>query len=1249
MGARRRAGAGIVAAGLGLGVGFSGAAWGQDRETTMAAKSQLRVTEKAGLVQVDTGAVVIEIDTARAGFISRVQAGEKTLSRGDGRAPVFAAVLESAEYDGIADYAPGRTLPATWKMERCAWGQEQERFTATTTGELAWDGGDALRCEIRMQAEAGSPHVQVSARFERKGEFRERFVREAGLQLPLTLNARTRVAQGGDRGVRFDTRARYEFHVHVAPLSEPDRNYWQHFWVEQPTAQDCHLWRSESLSTSGLSMFRGREAAGWMTAYDEQGGALMAYRGMSRRAPKSLYVNTLRESVARVYFHAPGQRALDLRSPGADSLLGRAHETDWVFFEGAEEKARPDRVLARAWKVETLPSDGPVRGDPVVEAIQLWPAPDAGAKGAPLVSSGLPLPKGAITEAGQVRLMQEGRERALQATPLAYWPDRTIKWLLLTFPLTPEESARVSPGQGTGTTLPFDVTLEGGAKAAYALQFGRDVRAGRVESPLTARTEGERVVIGTGPLEVAIGKGEQWLPSAKLNGREMIRGEAGPMAFSDFLRTERGYPAGTAHAEGQPDAGALWVEKVELEEAGPLRATVRLEGRTRSREPMRVVLRVEAYAGRSYLRLFHTAEFLHKDPRTTYLRRMGVRLPLTLEAASARTTAGTQDGPKALTGGERAGLRQASHLSYEAWTRQGGQRHRTPVDAGHRSRGWLDISDAGGGVTVFLRNMWQEFPKELTSDTRPPAVTAYLWPESSPLMDVRRYSNYPHRAQGESAGDDCFWVDTSYYPNDPFVGVSKTHEMLVWFHDATAGPAQMESLSGAFQRPALAYAGAKWYWDTKVVLPNVLPGDEARPLTDAGLRGVAAFWRFHQKYWGWYGMWDYGDVGHAYRTGYGRIVPVDELIRLTTLTPAERAAVDMKKLPQKQDYFTALDWAFDNGRWGWNNTEGLCGLFMQTEYLRSGDRDTYFFIEAMARHFRDVDMRHAGKWFGAGTRHGVQHWSDGDHEERQTVHSEFRFYHYLSGDMRCRDFAAQLTEGRYLKGVCWQHAQHSARLYGLLTRWEMTGDAALGETVRNYVRSMVVPEGLAQCAPVKFPEGTLAGKPAEVNASNMFFDNFGALHALLEYYELTEDPVLREGLTKYAREGEGPLKAAAFAVRHAADPAPYRRALADRLFTGRGFLQTLQTVSSNPAHWTGETGFLRGGVSGGLFWINDAGYVMYCMGGEPQLSERQSADLKRAEERGLIMKPAGLLGSWQSEYDRPELQKYLTPRRTLEP
>ena len=149
------------------------------------------------------------------------------------------------------------------------------------------------------------------------------------------------------------------------------------------------------------------------------------------------------------------------------------------------------------------------------------------------------------------------------------------------------------------------------------------------------------------------------------------------------------------------------------------------------------------------------------------------------------------------------------------------------------------------------------------------------------------------------------------------------------------------------------------------------------------------------------------------------------------------------------------------------------------QYLRTGRREYYFAAEAMARNNRDVVARLAGPLFGQGTRHGVQHWSDGDHEERETINTEFRFVYYLSGDARSRDVNELLTDGWYMKGRQSEHAQHTARLNGILMRWEITGDDRYAKTLHNYARCFCVPEGFAISPPVQFPEGTLYGKPQE--------------------------------------------------------------------------------------------------------------------------------------------------------------------------
>lgn len=274
----------------------------------------------------------------------------------------------------------------------------------------------------------------------------------------------------------------------------------------------------------------------------------------------------------------------------------------------------------------------------------------------------------------------------------------------------------------------------------------------------------------------------------------------------------------------------------------------------------------------------------------------------------------------------------------------------------------------------------------------------------------------------------------------------------------------------------------------------------------------------------------------------------------------------------------------------------------------------------------------------------MPHWSDGNHEERQTTQSETRFHYYLTGDGRTKDFLGQLYEKVYSQRSINIHAAHSGRLQGLLTRWEMTGDCEVGKLVDRYVSAFVVPEGIAEQPDVAFPEVTCRAVK-DVNTGNMFFWVFGAGHGLLKYYYLTGREDLKVALIKAAdavmQRSKDPgmmLKAVAFAARHAPDPAPHRAYLDD--FMVQNHQRMLQIVPHNPAHYAGPRSFVRSSVPGAWFTLNDEPYVMSVLERDPVLTEEQWAELRRFDEAGGPATPVPYL-SWQSECDRPELQEYL--------
>ena len=287
--------------------------------------------------------------------------GAKALVSDNKEPPLVASVLESHNYDGFNDFTgsnDSKVIPATYHLDNCTAEQKGNDVEVVTTGHLDWPGGDSIHFEMHSTLQS-SGHAQVTVKATAQGAFKDRFIRDFGLHLPLALNERKRVAQGGDRGMRFDTRSEYQYHSHTKFLETPDFNFWQHFWVDQSSPVDYQLWRSESLGTSALSEFRGRLAPGWTTVYDQQGGVLLSYKDMPLRAPKALYVNTRGSGNAVVYFHAPTNSALDTHdSAAAAKVFDCVHQTDWVFFPGDEFTVKPDQILEKIWS-EKLASDAP--------------------------------------------------------------------------------------------------------------------------------------------------------------------------------------------------------------------------------------------------------------------------------------------------------------------------------------------------------------------------------------------------------------------------------------------------------------------------------------------------------------------------------------------------------------------------------------------------------------------------------------------------------------------------------------------------------------------------------------------------------------------------------------------------------------------------------------------------------------------------------------------------------------------------
>ncbi len=1253
--------------------------------------SAVSVTETEDLIQVDTGPLRFGIRTGPEATLRWVELQGRRMVRANEEPLLRARLMESAVYDGLTDAAPDRRfLDAKYHVQRVEPAVEARRFTAMLHGHLAFDQGDRLPFTLRLTARTGAAELEIAVKLAAEGDFRHRFLRDLVLQLPLDLNWRKRVAQGGDQGLEWDTRYYYEFPGRLGLLPHPDRNEFRYFGVQQDSPEHFRIWRAESRLTPELTHQHGRKAAGWTSVYDASGGVLFALDDMADRAPKTLEVHAAGGGRARVLIYPDTAPAFPPRQddpPGR--VFGDWHDTTWLFYEGEHPEARPDRRWAeRQGATEPRIGQRPAGPDDLWDAnLQGAPAGPAEGGRTPLVRGGIPLSRGAFSPGTPVALTGPGGAGfPVQVQPLAYWPDGSVKWLHLVFPLdgtVTEPGDRSSTLEAAEGAERFQVTLCAEEPRDFVLHYGSGIRAVEPPAPVVAEvleTAGEtgeptRIRLDTGRLQVELGRGEHWMPAVTLDGHPLwpansggppSANSGGPTAFVDFFRTgDTPYHARTTHPAGQADPGPVVMEQLEVEEAGPLRAVIRLQGRALSQQPTDVILRVEAYAGQCRLRLTHSVEFTRHDPRDTFLQAMGLRWPLALADEPSRVTVGGEDEPFTQSADRSLLLYQPSPMHYQVFSGQDGWRRE--VRAERRAPGWIGARDGRRGMMLAIRDFWQSFPKALSYSPERGELTAWLWPANGPLMDVRRYSNWPHLAQGESVGRDNRWVETHYYggpgaPHDPFAGTSRTHELLVEFHADQPEDAVLEAVHADFQRPPLIYSGRDRYRETRVTLP--LPDFDRFPNISENLDHFTDFWLFHQRYWNWYGMWDYGDVQHRFRGGgYGWKVAPDRLRAYLDTPEDERREFSAGRLIL--DYFPQQDWLFDNGRWGWTNTEGLPGLYFQQEYLRTGRRDVFFAGEALARHARDVVTRQSGRFFGQGTRHGVQHWSDGNHEERQTTFAEYRLHYYLTGEARSREVMVKLSDYYAdLRGQPPRRADHSGRLYGLFTRWEMTGDSDWEARIRRYVQAMIVPAGFWSYADFRHVDEQGRARVPEddegINSRNMFFHNFGAMHGVLEYYRATKEEALREALVRSARatlqpgdrlqHGSASLGLlAAFGALYAETDDRFGELIrADMSDPGTGSRDAFRMVLPDPKHWTGDTAQLSRQIPLCWFYMVNLPVIMAAVEEEPELAPRIWARFHEANARERPVESRGPFHprpSWQDEYDAPELSEYFEPWR----
>jgi hypothetical protein len=369
----------------------------------------------------------------------------------------------------------------------------------------------------------------------------------------------------------------------------------------------------------------------------------------------------------------------------------------------------------------------------------------------------------------------------VQTRALARWSDGSVKWLLLDF-------------------LPGALPRGRGEWIVERAGAGRRVEAGHA---MRVEERPDVVVIHTGAATFRLDRNRRVpLSGVQVAGREVLADD----------------PAGSVRLiDARDRTPSPRVETVEVESAGPVRASVRLAGCFAGRPGLRFVARLCFFAGTGLVRLALTLHNPRRarhrgglwdlgDPGSVLFRELSLALRLAGDRSPQWSLAAETGEPLCACPGDAFELYQASSGGENWQSRNHVDRHgRVPLAfRGYRLRGPGGERDglraspvvralAGGAtLTVAVPEFWQQFPKAVEASDG--LLCVGLFP---------RQHGECHELQG---------------------GEQKTHVVWLDFH---AGDAPPRDLSWV-HRPARAQAAPEWFLASGAI-PYLTPAREQAP------------------------------------------------------------------------------------------------------------------------------------------------------------------------------------------------------------------------------------------------------------------------------------------------------------------------------------------------------------------------------------------------------------------------------------
>jgi hypothetical protein len=386
------------------------------------------------------------------------------------------------------------------------------------------------------------------------------------------------------------------------------------------------------------------------------------------------------------------------------------------------------------------------------------------------VTSGVPLAQGELRNHRQTALFDaDGKELPLQTEVLSRWPDGTIRWLL----------------------VDFQVDLAANESQEFALRYGLAVRRTPLNLPqlVTAHPSHARLVApnaSTGPLRVDLSPDQ-----VRLLDRIWLDHD-GDGKFADSERITGAEATGVVLVtpDGKRHRADLCLANSAIEQHGPLRACLRIDGRHRAEDGSDMfsyVVRAHFYRGQPFFKLEYT-----------FINDYQGELMAKVDSIELVCSAGGDGNQFVLNGQRTDGPARLVQVTDEDFEING-------EASGRRAPGWAAIGSSAGGLAVGVHQFWQNWPKSL--EVKPGELRVGLCPS----FDAGPYDGHDIMEEAKH----YYYLRDGVYTFK--VGMARTHELWVNCYSGQPDAEKLANFYTATEKPLLAQCSPEYVCSTGVV------------------------------------------------------------------------------------------------------------------------------------------------------------------------------------------------------------------------------------------------------------------------------------------------------------------------------------------------------------------------------------------------------------------------------------------------